>query len=164
MSAMKDALRSLVTGNEEIYSIIGKVTSVDGSFCDVSPIDGSADLLGVRLQVTTVNGFLLIPKVNTNVIVSFLSKDEAFVSMVSEVDEIRLNGNSWSLLKTEVFLEQMDKLKQSVDALMDGFTNWTPVAQDGGAALKTAMTTSLAGKETGDFTNVKNETVKHGQG
>ena len=162
---IKDALNNLMKDQEEKYSIICLVKSVTGSFCDVEPVDGSAMLLGVRLQVESSNGVLIKPQVNSKVLVSFLSKDEAFVSMFSAIDGIELNGNTWSLIKAEVFLTEIEKLKETVDALVQALNvSWTPVPNDGGAALKTVITSALIGKTTGDYSDVKNETIKHGQG
>ncbi len=162
---IKEAIKAMMKDQEELYSILGTVISVNGAFCDVSPVDGSADILDVRLQVEQSKGVLIKPKLDSKVIVSFLSKNEAIVSMFSTIDGIELNGNDWSTLKTEDFITEINKLKGLVDAMVQVFSSsWVPVAQDGGAALKTALASALAGKTTGDYSQLKNETVKHGEG
>jgi len=76
---------------------------------------------------------------------------------------LMLNGNQFGgLLKAVQFLNEFAKLKQTVDALVSGFQSWTPVPQDGGAALKTTMSSQLAGRTTGNYSDLINEKIKHG--
>ena len=93
MSDIKDAINNLVRTNDEVYSIIAKVDNVDEDkrVCDVSPVNGDAKIYDVRLQalISSKDALIVIPKVGSNVIVSFLNKEEAFVAMCSEVDSIK---------------------------------------------------------------------------
>jgi hypothetical protein len=74
-----------------------------------------------------------------------------------------IGGNAdGGLLKAERFLLEFEKLKELVEAMKSGLDVWTPVPMDGGAALKTAMSSQLAGKTTGDYSNLINDKIKHG--
>jgi len=158
-----DSLRQIVKTFDEVYSKVCKISSVEGILCTCSPIDGTSDLLDVRLQTQQANGLLLIPSIGSMVLVSFISSDEAYVSMFSQVDSIELNGNSnGGLVKSPELESQIGKLKETVDAIVQAFSSWAPVANDGGAALKTLVSTNLTGKTTGDFSKLQNDKIKHG--
>ena len=57
---------------------------------------------------------------------------------------------------------ELDKLTARVDALYDTFNSWTPVAQDGGSALKTQASAHLSGKPKEDWGGIQNDKIKHG--
>lgn len=83
------------------YSKVCKVTAVDASVrtCDVTPIDGDAPLTDVRLQAALSGntGWLLLPTVGSDVVVTFITDDLAFVSMTSQVSEIIAHVNNTQL-------------------------------------------------------------------
>jgi hypothetical protein len=87
---IKELLHQLLHDNEEMYSKVCTVETVDGLTCDVLPVDGDAPVLDVRLTVNpdATNYFAVIPKVGSLVIVTFLNKDVAFVSLVDEPDKL----------------------------------------------------------------------------
>jgi hypothetical protein len=60
--------------------------------CTSAPINGDADFFNVRINADAKNGFVLVPKNNSIVIVQQTSEATAYVSMVSEVQEIYLAG------------------------------------------------------------------------
>ncbi len=76
---------------------------------------------------------------------------------------IAMNGDGFGgLLKATAFLNELKKAIELLDAIKSGFENWTPVAMDGGAALKAIMTGVLSGKSTGNYENLVNDKIKHG--
>jgi len=89
---LRDSLRKLTTPNSNAYSKVCTVDSVDlvNLTCYCIPINDDADITEVRLMANIDNGFLLIPEVNSIVVVSFLSDSSAYVSLVSKVSEIQL--------------------------------------------------------------------------
>lgn len=112
----------------------------------------------------------IIPKLNTWALaVRIEDTDEWMVIAVGEADKILidcdeivfnggLNGGlvNWPDLKAE-----MEKTKELVDGLKSVLTGWTPVPNDGGAALKAYATAQLATKVTGVYTGLEDLTVKH---
>ena len=97
-----DILRRALKDNEEIYSVIGTVTAVnnDKRTCTVKPNDDAAELHEVRLQ-TNVSGSLGLvhfPKLESEVTVTFMSKDLAFVSQTSEIEKIILKIEGFEML------------------------------------------------------------------
>lgn len=116
---LKDLLKQVLEDNEEMYSKVCKVESVDGLVCDVVPVDGSAPILEVRLTVNNEaeNYFAVIPKVGSTVIVSFLTKDVAFVCTVDDPEKL--------IFKTGDLLFEVDEkflVKKGDDSLKDVFT------------------------------------------
>lgn len=97
-----DILRRALKDNEEIYSVIGTVTAVnnDKRTCTVKPNDDAAELHEVRLQsnVSGSLGLVQFPKINSEVTVTFMSKDLAFISQTSEIEKIILNIDGLDLL------------------------------------------------------------------
>lgn len=92
---IKELIGKLSERGEQVYSLPGKVISVDESerTCDVKPSNGDAEILGVRLQanIDLEHGWVLIPKEGSDVIVTFLSEETGFVSVATEVEKITLN-------------------------------------------------------------------------
>lgn len=98
MANFTDNLRTAI-GYSEVYSILATVTSVDkaSNTCDVKPLDSTADFFDVRLQAGKGAGVVLYPAVGSVVVVSLLNKDNAFVSLFSEVELLDIQTQSESL-------------------------------------------------------------------
>lgn len=89
MANLRNIFEELSKQNQEIYSLVGEVTAIDtdAMSCDVQPLNGSAEIFGVRMSADPVHsGLHLIPIVGSRSIVTFLSKDVAFLSLVSDLD------------------------------------------------------------------------------
>jgi hypothetical protein len=83
--------------------------------------------------------------------------------MYSAVDSIKmLDGSYGGLVKAPELKIQLDKTNEVVNAIVNALTTWTPVANDGGAALKTAATATIGTKVVGDYSNIENEDITHG--
>jgi hypothetical protein len=63
-------------------------------------------VLGVRLQAAqgAAQGMLLLPEIGSEVVVSFLSPESAFVSLVSSVGEVRLTAGQTTVISTDAGL------------------------------------------------------------
>lgn len=176
---MKEIIQKLANTGDEIYAKICEVISVDieNQTADLQPLDGSAEILDALIQVAE-NGVLVEPKVNSLVACVFVSKELAVIvnhseikqfgfqieniSFVANKDEIQLNGDSFGgVVKAPELKAQVDKNTAILEKIQQVFNSWTTVAQDGGAALKTASSlfTSLP---RADLSNIENEKVKHG--
>jgi len=90
---IKDLLQDLTTRQIEIYSKIGNFIemSVDypESRCNIRLQDGTI-LYDVKLNADDSSGSYTKPKSGAYVIVTFLSKEDAFVSLISNSDFIRI--------------------------------------------------------------------------
>lgn len=155
---LRDALKTLTKPNNDGYSKVCTVDSVDlvNRTCYCIPINEDADITEVRLMANIDNGFLLIPEVNSVVVVSFLSDSSAYVALVSKVSEVQLNGTNFNgLIKID---EQTAKLNQLVTELQTQLgLIATGIAAGGGSY--TPATLSTFNKT--DYENIK---IKQGDG
>lgn len=139
--------------------------------CDCESIEDKTILEDVRLvadfkNTATTTGFVLIPKVGSIVLVSFLADSEYYVTMVSDIDSIFLNGNNYDgVVKITDLVTKLNNLENKLNDLIIVFNSWTPVPNDGGAALKAVLASWVATALTPTIkANLENITVKHGNG
>jgi len=87
---IKNLIQELAKTEDEIYSKIGIFKSVDPDvnfLCNVTLLDGS-ELNKVRMGVNSTN--IIVPANNSPVIVTFLSKEEAFISLIANAEYTRI--------------------------------------------------------------------------
>lgn len=160
---LKDAIQSLADKGNRVYSITGKVVEVNGKTCDVDPDNGDATLFDVRLQSEeNPNGILITPKVGSSVIVTMISKEAGYIGMFSEVDSISLMGEGNSMIKTDELITQLAKVNMFLTGLKNAISAAPVVAGDGGASFKSSLITALSSLEFPNYSNIKNDKVKHG--
>lgn len=101
MANIGDIIRAYTSDEHKPYSVVAKVTAVDktANTIECEPLDGSADFVEVRLQAQNGKGLVLYPVVGSDVVVSFFSKDDAFVSLVGQVDTLALESQNESLMQ-----------------------------------------------------------------
>lgn len=108
MGNLRDTLLQLVNNNEELYSLIGEVTAIDmdAMTCDVRPLNGSADVFGVRMSADPDHrGLHLIPKQGSICVITFLSKDTAYLSLISDLDQLMVDIEDTSLIINDEGIE-----------------------------------------------------------
>lgn len=102
MDNIRDIIKELIKDNEELYSLIGTVSEIDKikRVCKVQPANGDAAIFDVRFQskVSGEMGLALFPVEGSEVTVTFLSKELAFISQTSEIESIKLDIGDFSLL------------------------------------------------------------------
>lgn len=130
-----------------------KVSDIDlVSFtCTCTPIDGSAEFFDVLLNANADKGFTLIPTDNSVVIVQQTSQSTAYVSMVSNVDQIYLAGDvNGGLVKVTELTAKLNQLVTQIAANFEAIAATYPYA-----------TVPLTPFSPTDY---QNTTVKHGNG
>ena len=166
---IKKAIR-LLSGIEdkEIYSIICTVKSVDltNKTCYCVPLRGDADLQSVSLILDKKVGFMIIPTIGSKVMVTMQNDESGYIGMFSEVDFIYLNGTSYGgLVKVMDLVTRLNTIENDINTLKTIFSSWTPVANDGGAALKlSSVSWSVASLTPTTQANIENTYIKHGNG
>lgn len=160
--------------SDKVNIVVCTVDSIneDEFTCDVTPVSGDAttQIPGVQLNSEKNDGFTIIPKVGSTVIVAYSTRNNPFVLMFSDVEKVLAVQDQWvfndgsfgGLTKTIELKTQLDKSNAVLDAIKQAFDSWVVVPNDGGAALKTLITPLLAGKQLGTFTDIENKLVKHG--
>ena len=92
MKEVINAIRNIANKNDQVYSILAKVTDVDSKnrVCDVKPLNGDADIFGVRLQPNTgkKTGLVCFPEVGSVVIVTFISSEAGYIASHSDLEKV----------------------------------------------------------------------------
>jgi len=85
-------------GKQEIYSLVCNVDSVDltDRSCVCTPVNGGAELQDVRVQASLggTTGLFIEPVVDSKVVVSFLSREIAYISLFTDIENVYLDFNS----------------------------------------------------------------------
>jgi hypothetical protein len=165
---IRKAIKELSKTGDEVYSIVCNVDSVDTAekTCDCSPVDGKADLLGVRLMAQNQTGFYIIPKIGSIVVVTMINGFTGYVAMFSEVDEIQLNGDNYDgLVRVQELTDKLNNLEDAFNqhillynlhthaGVMAGASSTTPPVAPDTQVLVPTISTEL-----------ENLTVLHGNG
>lgn len=181
MGNIGQMIKALARQGANIEAQLCTVTAVDAAArtVDCEPLDESAPLLGVNLQANQglTSGMVLIPKVGSYVIVALMNDGvngcviateevERMELVIGEArvevteDGIVLNGGGLGgLVKVEALTARLNGIEESINELKAALSGWVPVSQDGGAALKGAISSwaseTLVLTERGDYENEK---------
>lgn len=163
MSQIPSLLRQL--SNTSCLPACGIICTVDvvdakTRTIDCTPLDESAPLLGVNLNAgqESAVGITLFPRVGSYVLVGLLSEGNAGAVLLTDdverievvigqggmqlvIDEqgVVLNGGKLGgAVKVETLTERLNTIERDLNQLRQQLSAWTPIPQDGGAALKAA--------------------------
>lgn len=164
---IRQSIRGIVKTDDVLYSVLCTVAEVDTAenTCNCEPIDGSADLLDVKLMAQSANGFLIIPKAGSTVIVTMLNKYTGFVSMFSEVEEIQLNGKNFNgLVKIEDLITKLNNLETAFNSHITAYNLHTHLGVTVGSGATGITTPDTQQLTPTQQTELENTTVLHGDG
>lgn len=147
---IKDAIRTLAEGNEEIYCKVCTVDAVDESTrtVDCTPLDESAPILAVNLQANQEGstGIVIYPKVGSYIVVGFLNPGTAVVLLYDEVEKIDIKIESTTVQadKDGIVLNggslgglvKVEALTSVFNNLIDAFNSHTHVIPSGGISTQ----------------------------
>lgn len=181
-SKIKDAIRE-IAGKELSWLRVAKVVSCNGYKCTV--MIGSLRLEDVRLRAVVndkEDKVLLTPKIGSMVLVYDLSagrlRDLVVLSM-SEVEKIEIKagnttididnngiilngGNLDGLVKAQALTDRLNALENDINNLKSAALGWMPVPQDGGEALKVALSAWTGSQLTiTQKSDIENTKIKH---
>lgn len=151
MSGIVEHIREIAGANRTATTTVfdAKVISIadNNRSCTVERIGGNTSgRLTARLMASVDDGALIIPAVDSTVIVCMSEFVEPYVTMFSEVDSIVWLGGEYDgvpIVKhptnaNKGLLKRLNNLEDKIRDLQNVISTWTPVANDGGAALKVA--------------------------
>lgn len=125
--------------NMENACVQNGITKKD--FSDVSDFSNSGLLIGHK------DGLMI--QVDT---------DKLYIKNASKIEML---GATESFVKGDTLQTELNKDKTLMGDLVTAFTNWTPVAQDGGAALKAQLVQFLIdGANQADYSQIKSTKIK----
>jgi hypothetical protein len=153
-------------GDLQYEGVVCNVSDIDlATFtCTCTPINGDAEFYDVLLNADADKGFTLIPANGSLVIIQQTSQANAYVTMVSKVDQVYLAGDAnGGLVKVQVLNAALNNLQTEINTLKIAITalmaGYAPI--DGGVALSTF--TALVLPQI-NISQIENTTVKHGNG
>ena len=99
---LKELLEELTKTQEEVYSIVGTIESVDkiARTCVVIPLDEPEDkLYGVRLQAAQndTKGLVQVPVKGSIGIVTFLNRQTGYLALASEIETFEVVVENYKL-------------------------------------------------------------------
>lgn len=171
-------------GKDIVTVYLCKVTAVNETArtCDAQTIHGDAEisLPEVQLSAAPNDGMILIPAINSMVMVAITTQQKAFVMMFSDLQKatitiaktvftmdatgITLNDGSYGgMVKVTDLVSRMNAIENDINAIKTVFASWIPVPNDGGAALKAGAAAWYGAALT--LTTepmIENNEVKHG--
>lgn len=181
LSKFKKLLTDRITSKIPIQTEWAKVSSVDLENKTMVAI-GELNNLEYHDCLLGLGSIITVPKIDSLVLIGSIHNGEAcFLISAEEIDtiqltdstgfkvslnagEMKINGEAFGGIVNAVELkEQLDKVKAIVAGIQNAFSNWAVVGGDGGAGLK-ALSNSFTNLENGDFSNIENPTIKHGDG
>ncbi len=189
MENIKDIIRGFFNvhvSEQEFYSVRAKVLDINTTknTCTVQTFEDKSELPDVQFGAFkgSILGFILIPKVGSIVTVNFYNKDEGYISNASELQSLKMifkdissneitfeitdtgivfnSGTLGGLVKIAEMTARFNDLEALHNQLQTDFNGWTPVANDGGTALRTVLlggylTKTVPNSQKADFENEK---------
>jgi hypothetical protein len=152
---IRQAIQALSGLNDLQYEgVVCNVSDIDlATFtCTCTPIDGSAEFYEVLLNADADKGFTLIPANGSLVIIQQTSQANAYVTMVSKVDQVYLAGDAnGGLVKVIPLVTKINAIETQLKAI-------------GVWALTVTPPLTLPPLTLTTTTELSNTTVKHGNG
>lgn len=131
---LQEAIKLLVersNARHELYCTLCTVNSVDNNerTCEVTPLNGNADLGSVRIQATLelAEGLYIEPKVNSTVLVAYINQTQAAVIQCSEIENIYIDtngntvfngGHNGGLIKISDLVTKLNNLENKVNEIV----------------------------------------------
>lgn len=174
MSQIADLIRQIV-GDQKIYGQVCKVSSVDAEnlLIDAIPINDDAEIFDIRLVATPnqdLTTAVIIPKIDSLVIVGFLNENTGFVALteISESIIIDIDGRQIELDESGLeYKYQNVSLKKVNDNLLDLIGDLIDTIKTLKVVTPTGTSTSLTpdsivkiNKAKIDLTTIKNDYKK----
>lgn len=179
---MKKVLEKIAREVYQMTLVRARVIAIDDQAISVTPLNDDADILDVKIRVVIDEneaGVMIFPPLESVVLVGLISDTDAYLLACSEVETIVINtgkfrfevdaegnaifdhGEHEGLVKLPALRTEIEKLNNYLNAIKQAFSSWVPVPNDGGSALKAAMSSALSSQQLADLSEVGNDKIKH---
>ena len=169
MTVIATAIKKLSETGDQVYSVVGTVTEVDelARVCTVKPLNDDADIFDVRLQaeLDSEDGLVLVPAVESWVIVTFLGPNTGYIAATGKVDKLmwKVDGQQMEMSKDGLkifneqttYTEQMEAFIDTATALIDTLLQFQLATNMGPTISVMPQIVSLLEKHKADFGQVK---------
>lgn len=127
--------------------------------CSFSVVDKVMGTIGDHTSLLVEEEHI---QVKTKQVTIDVSEDKVTVDADKEDGIIINGGNNKGLVKVDKLTGQLNKIENDINELKTVFKSWTPVAQDGGGALKTAASKWIGSQLTlSKNENYEDTKIKH---
>lgn len=151
----------------ESYICIVSDINLTNNTCTCSPVNSDADFTEVLLSISSSKGFLLVPVDGSLVAVTLVNETDAFITMVSDVEQVYIAGDeNGGLVKVIELTEKLNNLENLVNDLISKYNTHTHILTLSAGTGTAAPTTT---QETDTLTptqraNIENTKIQHGNG
>ncbi len=143
---------------------VAKINAVDEQACsctvEIESLEYNARLTAAE---NSIKGHMIVPGIGSYVLVARIDEygDVWVVIAFTRVTKIiLLGGENGGLVLSGALVEKINTIEESLNDLKQILSAWMPVPQDGGAALKTAITNWAAQQITLTTTvEIENENI-----
>lgn len=163
LDAFKKLLSGMMAGKVPVQTLWATCTAVNGDTMTAKELVHELELFDVLLGLDIVR----IPKVGAKCLIGIIGNKPTDVFMIwcNEVEEIRLKGEDYTLLKGAETMAELQKTQAVVNALINVIAG-TPVPEPGNgaaSALQLALKGATAGLPKAEYKDeLQNKKVKHG--
>jgi len=172
MSVLRTWLEKIADERIPLQTVVAEVTSVDKdkATCDVKPVNGDAEMFGVRLKAVVDDdiGVVIYPEQGSKVLVTLIENQEAaaFVSKVSTIESalitienkftldlksdgtLEINGGDLGgLIKIQELVNRLNSIEQKINKHIQEYnahTHTAPMIGSTGPKTPQAPLTTLS--------------------
>lgn len=152
--------------NDLVRLLLCNVESVDVSkrTALVSTISGSTAFdFEINLQASVSDGFIVVPKVESDVLVLFSKNNNPFIVQYSEVENYVLNGTDFGgMVKVIELTEKINNLEKKLNDLITACSNQIVTLAPSGTFPLAPYFTSVTPLIETQQTEIENTIIKHG--
>ena len=182
LEGLRESIRKMILDNVPVQAVWAICKQVDWESKTMVAI-GTGDQLEYHDVLLGLDVLYKKPKSGTKCLLGIIENNgaQAFLITCDELDELlfqtsdadlklQISGDSWvwndgenkGLVILPAAVQRLNLIEQSINDLKGIIAGWTPVPNDGGAALKSAATSwaadPLVETQEGD---IENEKIKH---
>jgi len=107
--------------------------------------------------------FTLWPTVGSAVVIGNIEgSDQYYIVSVIAPEVVELRGADYTMLKGNEVKLELEKLKAALEQIKTAIQNAPVAPGDGGASFKAGILAALSVFDTGNFSQIINDKVKHG--
>ncbi len=150
-----------IAGRKEKTFVFGYIESVNKKTCSIRDEDSEV----VYENIILSKGITIIPQIGSMAVACIVPETDfgGFLVFADEFQEIiHAGGENEGIVKVKELKDKLNALETEFNTLKNLFKTWVTVPQDGGASLKTILS-SFAGKtlQLTKRSELENKTIKH---
>lgn len=159
------AIKAISAGSKASFEGVVDEVQLDRYTCTVTDILTGQRYFNVKLKSIADDDLSLIavPKVNSFVTCLKITEQSFCVVLCDALDKIYLAGeDNDGIVKVKPLTDALNATEKKINDLIQVFQNWVPVPNDGGAALKSGLSSWTAQRlQETKKTDLENNKVLH---